>query len=366
MIRIPSRSLFGLRGPFATRLWYLLIAAVVGLAIFIFRKRLCQSSADSRAVALIAWSASSLIMMGVLMAASDIFIGTSYFTYWFYICYLGIFTTIIFAGAIRLFSPPDSERGMQISVDAGIVSFAILSTILPGISRVYAPNNSIFLVAGLAGMATIVLALALLIRFTWRPPTTAALVCVLTAAPLLILSLNPDTRHVYADRKISFGDAVQAAQEADDFILANVEGTHPFFWYNRASYNAAHPASHGWGIPDAGVYPLNFMGRRMDLDFLDTVWFFYYVLFTNLDFFSDAKSLSQSNPAWNTLHASPMPITLVILSHDPDDSVRARARLGTLYSAQMTMKAQRKIVHGDFAVYVSIFDVTDVGRAVTN
>jgi 4-amino-4-deoxy-L-arabinose transferase-like glycosyltransferase len=362
----PFKISFWTWGPFATRLWYLLIAAVVGLAIFIARKRLSRSPADSQVVGLIAWSTFSLVMMSALMAVSDIIMGTSYFTYWFYICHLGIFTTIIFVSAIRLFSPPHVERGTQISIDAAIVSFAIISTILPGLSRVYTPNDSIFLVAGLAGTAAAVLALVLLIRFTRRPPAAAALVCVLTVVPLLILSLNLDTRHVYADTRVSYRDAMQAAHEADDFILANVEGTHPFFWYNRTSYNAAHPGSHGWRIPDAGIYPLNFMGGRMDLDFLDTVWFFYYVLFTNLDFFSDAQSLSQSNPAWNILHASPMPITLVILSHDPDDSERARARLGTLYSAQMTMKAQRKIVHGDFAVYVSIFDVTDVGRAVTN
>ena len=159
---------------------------------------------------------------------------------------------------------------------------------------------------------------------------------------------------------------MQAAHEADDFILANVQGTHPFFWYNRNSYNAAHPASHRWGIPDGEIYPLTFMGGRMELDFLDTIWFFYYVLFTNLDFFSNARSLLESNPTWNTLHASPLPITLVILSHDSDDGVRARNRLTALYDAKMTMKAQRKIGHGDFAAYISIFDVTDVGRAATN
>jgi hypothetical protein len=105
------------------------------------------------------------------------------------------------------------------------------------------------------------------------------------------------------------------------------------------------------------------MGGRMELDFLDTIWFFYYVLFTNLDFFSDARSLLESNPAWNILHASPLPNTLVILSHDPDDGMRARDRLTALYDAKMAMRAQRKIVHGDFAAYISILDVTDAGRA---
>ena len=354
-------------GPFATRLWYLLIAAVVGLAIFFARKRLSQSSADSRVVALIVWSTLSLIMMSALMAVSDVIIGTSFFAYWFYTCYLGIFTIIIFAGAIRLFSPSVvGLPGTQFKVDAAIVFFATLSTILPGLSRAYAPNDNIFLVASLAATATAVLALMLLIRFTEHPPAAAALVCVLTVAPLLILSLNPDTRHVYADKSVSYGDAMQAAHEADDFILANVQGTHPFFWYNRISYNAAHPASHGWGIPDGGIYPLTFMGGRMELDFLDTIWFFYYVLFTNLDFFSNAQSLLELNPTWSTLHASPLPVTLVILSHDSDDGMRARNRLIALYDAKMTMKAQRKIVHGDFVAYISIFDVTDVGRAAAN
>jgi 4-amino-4-deoxy-L-arabinose transferase-like glycosyltransferase len=353
-------------GPFATRLWYLLIAAVVGLAIFIARKRLSQSSADSRVVALIVWSTLSLVMTSALMAGWDVFIGTSFFTYWFYICHLGIFTIIIFAGAIRLFSPPMVGRSLQFKVDAAIVFFATLSTILPGLTRAYAPNDNIFLVASLAGTATAVLALMLLIRFTEHPSAAAVLVCVLTVAPVLILALNPDTRHVYADKSVSYGDAMQAAHEADDFILANVQGTHPFFWYNRNSYNAAHPASHGWGIPDGEIYPLTFMGGRMELDFLDTIWFFYYVLFTNLDFFSNARSLSESNPTWNTLHASPLPITLVILSNDSDDGMRARNRLTALYDAKITMKAQRKIGHGDFAAYISIFDVTDVGRAATN
>lgn len=104
----------------------------------------------------------------------------------------------------------------------------------------------------------------------------------------------------------------------------------------------------------------------MDLDFLDTIWFFYYVLFTNLDFFSNARSLLESNPTWKILQATPLPITLVVLSHDPDDGARARNRLTTLYDAKMTMKAQRKIVHGGFAAYVSIFDITDVGRARVN
>lgn len=359
----PFKVSFWTWGPFATRLWYLLIAAVAGLAIFIARRRLSHSPADSRVVALIVWSTLSLIMMSALVAVSDVVIGTSYFTYWFYICYMGIFTTIIFAGAIRLFSPPTAGRSVQFGCDAAIVLFAMVSTILPGLSRAYGPNDDIFLVAGLAGTATAVSALMLLIRFTGRPPAAAALVCVLTVVPLIILALNPDTRHIYADKNVSYGDAMQAAHEADDFILANVQGTHPFFWYNRLSYNAAHPASHGWRIPDGGIYPLTFMGGRMELDFLDTIWFFYYVLFTNLDFFSNAQSLAESNPAWKILRASPPPITLVILSHDPDDDMRARDRLIALYEAKLTMRAQRKIVHGDFAAYISIFDVTDVGRA---
>jgi hypothetical protein len=362
----PFKISFWTWGPFATRLWYLLIAVVVGLAIFIARKRLSQSAADSRVVALIVWSTLSLIMTSALMAASDVMLGTSYFTYWFYICHLGIFTTIIFAGAIRLFSPPVVGRGMRYRGDAAIVFFAIVSTILPGLSRAYAPNDNIFLVAGPAGTATAVLALMLLIRFTGHQPAATALVCVLTVVPLLILSLNPDTRHVYADKNVSYGDAMQAAHEADDFILANVQATHPFFWYNRISYNGAHPAPHGWGIPDGGIYPLTFMGRRMELDFLDTIWFFYYVLSTNLDFLSNAQSLLESNPTWNILHASPLPVTLVILSHDPDDGMRARNRLTALYDAKLTMRAQRKIVHGDFAAYISVLDVTDVGRAAAN
>jgi hypothetical protein len=362
----PFKVSFWTWGPFATRLWYLLIAAVVGSAIIIAQKRLSQSPADSRVVALVVWSTLCLIMMSALMAVSDVIIGTSYFTYWFYICHLGIFTTIIFAGAIRLFSPSVGGRFMQFGGDAAIVFFAIVSTILPGLSRAYAPTDNIFLVAGPVGTATTVLALTFLLRFTGRPPAAASLVCILTVVPLLILSLNPDTRHVYADKNVSYRDAMQAAHEADDFILANVQETHPFFWYSRIGYNAAHPASHGWGIPDGGIYPLTFMGRRMQLDFLDTIWFFYYILFTNLDFFSNAQSLLESNPSWNILHASPLPITLVVLSHDPDDGVRARNRLIALYDAKMTMKAQRKIVHGDFAAYISIFDVTDVGRAAAD
>jgi 4-amino-4-deoxy-L-arabinose transferase-like glycosyltransferase len=362
----PFKVSFWTWAPFATRLWYLLIAAVVGLAIFIARKRLSRSPDDSRVVILIVWSTLSLIMMSALMAGSDVFIGTSFFTYWFYICHLGVFTIIIFAGAIRLFSPPMVGRSLQFKVDAAIVFFATLSMILPGLTRAYAPNDNIFLVASLAGTAAAVLALMLLLRFTEHPPAAAVLVCVLTVAPVLVLALNPDTRHVYADKNVSYRDAMQAAHEADDFILANVQGTHPFFWYNRNGYNATHPASHGWGIPDGEIYPLTFMGGRMELDFLDTIWFFYYVLFTNLDFFSHARSLLESNPTWNTLHASPLPITLVILSNDSDDGVRARNRLTALYDAKITMKAQRKIGHGDFAACISIFDVTDVGRAATN
>ena len=357
---------FGSWAPFATRLWYLVIAAAVGLAIFIARKQLAQSSADRRVVALIVWSTLSLIMASALIAASDVIIGTSFFTYWFYMCYLGVFTTVIFTSAIRLFSPSAVGSGIQYKFDAAIVFFVAVSTTLPGLSRAYPPNNNIFLVVGLAGTATSVSVLMLLIIFRKNQPAAAALVCFMTMIPLLILSVNPDTRHIYADKTVSFGDAMQAANEADDFILANVQGTHPFFWYNRTSYNTAHPASHGWGIPDGGIYPLTFMGGRMDLDFLDTIWFFYYVLFTNLDFFSNARSLLESNPTWKILQATPLPITLVVLSHDPDDGARARNRLTTLYDAKMTMKAQRKIVHGGFAAYVSIFDITDVGRARVN
>ena len=93
------------------------------------------------------------------------------------------------------------------------------------------PNDNIFLVAKRASPArTAVLALMLLIGLqSARLP--AVLVCVLTVKTgSYSCALNPDTRHVYADTKVSYRDAMKAAHEADDFILANVEAP---FWYNR-------------------------------------------------------------------------------------------------------------------------------------
>jgi hypothetical protein len=333
----------------------------VGCAVLlVLQRRTGATQTNSRATAAVTWATLSLLSLGAFSTLAQFLFGTAFLSYWFYsTAYLTIYVIVVFAGAMRILlgSEVNGRTGLMLTT-ACVAAAAFAAPIL---TRSIDPKSVFFILVGVAGLFLATLTAVVL---SLRPSLSAWLqnfgALMVAAVPLWVLSANPDTRHIYLDRSLSFRDAALTAEDADEFILATLRGRYPIFWYLQNTNPGAATRAHDWKIPSEGIYPLFFNDRWLNFGLFDMVWSFYYT--GQVDMLSKASSFSDSNPDWLSFGCIWNFSSIVVISSYTEDERRAADRLHELFDTELALRDHLNVTHGSFNLYISVFDVVNPGR----
>jgi hypothetical protein len=347
---------FSIWAPYATRLWYVIIVALGGVAVLLRGDRTFDSG-QRLAFSLLRWTVLSLLAVAAPLVYSDAFLGTVYLSYWFYSSYLVVCTIVISSVMLALLVPAGTGRLGRFVVCFICICGAALAVLLPLATQGMDPDRLHLGAVSLIGGTTSILGLWLAGDRRIRvPDLRAGLAALAVVIPPLILNLNPDTRHVFVYQDPSFRDAAFTANEADDFIIGSLHGRTPFFWYYRDKYSKTANNSVDFNLPRNGTYPGWFLRRRYT-GILDQIWGRYYTgQLLGLD---DLETIPDWDPI---LRQKTRPTAIVVLSQDQGDGDRVIQSARALYGAELALIDHKLISHGSSVVYVWVLDVVYGGH----
>ncbi len=345
--------------PHAIRLAYILILAACGILALL---RCSPARAVQRRPAFLAlcWAITSLLSAGGVLVAADVVLGNAFLMTWFYSCYFVIYTTVIAAAVLDLARPAHLSLRAKTALQLGCLLGGALAVAGALATQGVDPPRLHPIALAIFGGALTLACLWVSFGEGGRSRRLGVLpALVATLVPVVILDLNPDTRHVFVYDDPSFRDSTLLAAEADRYIFTNLHGRLPLFWYSPGAYTRATTRLRDWEFPYGGVYPLWFRGPRA-YNLLDQIWCYYYT--APLQDHEDAEDIDRSTPDWVPVLTRPVPKAIVVLSRDPLDGWRAADRAAELFGADLVPEDHTLITRGTLAVHVWILAIRDPGH----
>ncbi len=346
--------------PHALRLAYIAIVCGCGIATLLgcSPERAAQRR---RAFLLLCWSVAALMSSAGVLLAADVVLGNAFLMFWYYSCYLVVYTIVITGAILVLLLPPrDSVARLAMPVASAAGGTCAIACAVA--TRDSDPASlhavSLAIALGIASVGCCWLAGRAAGR-GWR--FRAATTLVAMVAPVLLVDLNPDTRNAFVVRDDSAHDAAIVSADADRFIYGALDGRKPYFWYSASAYTRATAHPRGWEFSDHGIYPLWFHAPRL-YNLLDQIFFNYYPASALLEH-EDPDDIGGSKPDWNLILQNPdRRDAVVVLSQDPDDGRRAISRAAELFKSDLQTEDHKVLSRGAVKVDVWVLGISDAGH----
>lgn len=338
-----------------TRFWIMVFTGILCLGMQTGLRHLNPArSVDDRDY-FFRWA--SLTLIGTLIVIVSLDVGglTAIIQHSFYSVYFSLTFYIAFASLLSVLLRDAGKAGRAVLFPATMLIMAAGPYLLLEAGEILDPDSRIYvylLAAGLLLCTAPLAAASYFGRAVVKPAFGVALPGLLVVIVPVFLIVNSDTRHIYRSPDFDFAAAYRVAHEAFLFIDPKIEGRDVYFWFNRDRYNREVNEPNPWHVPMHGIYPLTFRGRRYELNLLDTVNAFYLW---------DKSRLNDHFPALDERDIQRLLnykglASIVLLSHDPGDILRAQAALSEA-GLDAQVQDSRQISSGLIDLHVWVIDL---------